>query len=93
MSLHFVEDGHSRSSVLVDGVDFLMQKNALLIARPWLRQIFGLFISTLVPDDFFSGLCSGPTFGNVHRLRQIQFYAGVKSKAGLMMTRSRSEIY
>ena len=35
----------------------------------------------------FSGLCSGHTSGNVHRRRQIQFYAGVKSKSAVMINR------
>ena len=42
VSLHFLEHGLSRSSVLVDGFDFLMQKCALLIARPWIQQFFWL---------------------------------------------------
>ena len=41
VSLHFFEHGLSRSSVLVDGVDFF-DAEMRVVARPWLQQLFWL---------------------------------------------------
>ena len=80
-----VKAGLSRSSVLGDGVQFLMQRGASLIASHGLGLLFALFISTLVSGVVFSDLCSGQAFGIASRRRQIKFFAGVKSEAALMI--------